>query len=49
MYNKYTKNMFKQIPTKMTKAISSKQKVQKLMEEIGGGWYREKLLRDFHH
>ena len=31
--------MFKQIPTKMTKALSPQQKVQKLMTEIGGGWY----------
>ena len=33
------KYMFKQIPTTMTKPLSQKQKVQKLMTEIGGGWY----------
>ena len=39
MYNKAMKEMFKQIPTTMTKPLSPKQKVQKLMTEIGGGWY----------
>ena len=37
MYNKATKEMFKQIPTTMIKALIPKQKVQKLMTEIGGG------------
>ena len=39
MYNKGMKDMFIQIPTKMTKPLSPKQKVQKIMTEIGGGWY----------
>ena len=43
------KYMFKQIPTKMSKPLSPKQKVQKLMTEIGGGWYMEKFLREYHH
>ena len=34
--------MFKQIPTMMTKPISTRKKVQKLMTEVGGGWYMEK-------
>ena len=31
------KEMFKQIPTMMTKPLSQRQKFQKLMTEIGGG------------
>ena len=49
MYNKTMKEMFKKIPTAMTKALSPKQKVQKFMTEIGGGWYMENFLRDYHH
>ena len=49
MYNKATKKMSKQIPLTIIKALIPKQKVQKLMIEIGGGWYMEKLLRDYHH
>ena len=48
-YNKAMKEMFKQITTTITKALSPKQKVQKLMIEIGGGWYMEKSLRYYHH
>ena len=33
------KEMFKQIPTTMTKPLSQRQKFQKLMTEIGGGCY----------
>ena len=33
------KEMFKQIPQTMIKALTPKQKVQKLMTDIGGGWY----------
>ena len=43
------KVMFKRIPTTMTKELSPKQKVQKLMTEIGCGWYMQKKLRDYHH
>ena len=49
MYNKNMKEMFNQIPTTMIKALSPKQKVQKIMTQIGGRWYMEKLLRDCHH
>ena len=34
--------MFKKIPQTMSKALTTKQKVQKLMTDIGGGWYMEK-------
>ena len=37
--------MFKQIPIRMTKLIGPEQKVQKLMIEIGGGWYMEKITK----
>ena len=42
MYNKDTKEMFKQITTTMKKPLSPKQKVQKVITEVGGGWYMEK-------
>ena len=44
MYNKAMGKMFKQIPLTMIIELSPKQKVQKLMTEIGGGWYMEKVL-----
>ena len=37
--------MFKQIPLMMIKELSPKQKLQKLMIEIGGGWYMEKITK----
>ena len=36
------KEMFKQIPLTMMKSLTPKQKVQKLMTDIGGEWYMEK-------
>ena len=36
------KQMFNQIPQTMSKALTSKQKVQKLMIDIFSGWYMEK-------
>ena len=33
--------MFKPIPLIVKKALTPKQKVQKLMTDIGGGWYME--------
>ena len=33
------KEMFKQIPETMKKSLIPKQKIQKLMIDIGGGWY----------
>ena len=41
-YNTSMKEMFKQIPTMITKPLSQQKKVQKLMIEIGGGWYMGK-------
>ena len=49
MYNKVMKEMFKQIPLTMIKELSLKQKVQKLMAEISGGWQMGKVLRYYHH
>ena len=37
-YSTSMKDIFKQIPTTIKKTLSPKQKVQKLMTEIGGGW-----------
>ena len=37
--------MFKQITKMMTKPLSQRQKVQKHMTEISGGWYMEKDIR----
>ena len=45
MYNKATKEMFKQIPTTMNKTLSPKQKAHKLMTEIGGVWYMENFAK----
>ena len=36
------KYMFKEIPLTVINALTPKQKVQKLMTEIGGGWYMGK-------
>ena len=43
------KEMFKKIPQTMIKYLTSKQKFQKLMIDIGGGWCTEKVLRDYLH
>ena len=40
-----TNEMFKQIPTTMTKPLIPRQKFQKLMTEIGGGWYMKKITK----
>ena len=37
--------MFKEIPQTMKKAPTPKQKVQKPMTDIGGGWYMEKSAK----
>ena len=41
-YINAVKDMFMQIPQNVEIAISPKQKIQKLMTDIGGGWYMEK-------
>ena len=43
------KDMFKKIPQTMSKTLTTKQKVQKLMTDIGDGWYMKKILRDYLH
>ena len=43
------KEMFKKIPQNMSKAITPKQKFQKRMVDIGGGWYMENFLREYLH
>ena len=39
------KEMFNKIPQTMKKSPTPKQKVQKLMTDIGGGWYMEKSAK----
>ena len=39
------KEMFKQIPQNVIKALPPKQKVQKLMTDIGVGWYTVKSAK----
>ena len=43
------KEMFMQIPQTVEIALTPKQKIQKIMTYIGGGWYMEKVLGDYHH
>ena len=43
------KDMFKKIPQTMIKSLTPKQKFQKLMIDIGGGLYTEKMLMDYLH
>ena len=37
--------MFKQIPQNVEKLLTSRGKIQKLMIDIGGGWYLKKCAR----
>ena len=37
--------MFKQIPQNVERALTSREKNQKLMTDIGGGWYLKKYER----
>ena len=43
------KEMFNKIPLTVIKLLTPKKKVQKLRTEFGGGWYMEKVIRDYHH
>ena len=45
MYNKAMNEMYKKIPTTMTKPLSPRKKVQKLMKEIGGVWYMKNIIK----
>ena len=44
-YNKAMKEKFQKIPTMITKPLIQSQKFKKLMTEIGGGWYMEKITK----
>ena len=44
-YNIDMKKMFQKTPTIKLKPLIKGQKFQKLMTEIGGGWYMEKLTK----
>ena len=48
-YSPDMKDMFKQIPTTISKPLSPRQKLQIIMTEMGGGWHMEKLLIKYHH
>ena len=43
------KFMFRKIPQIIKISLNPKQEVQKLMTDIDGEWYMEKLLGDYHH
>ena len=45
VYVNAMKEMFKQIRLTMKKALTPKQKLHKLMTDIGGGWYMEKITK----
>ena len=44
-YSTAMRNMFKQIPTTMTKLLSQRQKFKKLMTDIGDGWWMGKITK----
>ena len=44
-YSIAMEEMFKQIPQNVERALTSREKNQKLMTDIGGGWYLEKCKR----
>ena len=39
--------MFNKIPKTVYKPVTPEQTFQTLMEDIGGGWYMGKVLRDY--
>ena len=43
------KYMFMQIPHYVEIALTPEEKIQKLLTDIGGGWYMEKVLEEYHH
>ena len=45
LYINAMKEMFKEIPQTMKKSLTTKQKVQKLMTDIGGGWYMGNIAK----
>ena len=44
-YSIALEDMFKQIPQNVERALTSREKNQKLMADIGGGWYLKKCER----
>ena len=42
-YRTAAKEMFKQIPTRMIKPLIPRKKAQKIITEIDGGWYMERI------
>ena len=40
------KQVFMQIPQNFERALTSKEKIQKLLTDIGRGWYMEKSVRE---
>ena len=48
-YNKAMEKMLQKIPTIKSKPHIQGKKLQKLLTEIGVGWYMEKILRDYHY
>ena len=43
------KEMFMQITQNVEIALTSREKPPKLLIDIGGGWYMEKVIGDYHH
>ena len=41
--------MFMQITQTVKIALTSRQKIQKLMTDIGDVWYMGKVIGDYHH
>ena len=48
-YSIAMKEMFKKIPQNFEKPLTSREKNQKLMIDIGGVWYLKNGKRDYHH
>ena len=47
-YSIAMKDMFKQIPQNVEKPLTSREKNQKLMTDIGGGWYLKNVNWVYH-
>ena len=41
--------IFKKIPQNVERALTSREKNQKLMTDFGGGWHLKNILGDYHH
>ena len=49
LYSNSMEEMFIKIPQNVERALTQKEKTQKLLTDIGGGWYLEKVLGYCHH